>query len=127
MRPVEATTRTVLVVDDEPVALNLTARMLRSLGYGVIATDTAASAITLAVGGARFDCVLTDLTMPGMCGQELARRLMLVAPGIPVVFMSGYPEDLFPVPCEGGRAESIQLDKPFTMAALNAAVREAIG
>jgi CheY-like chemotaxis protein len=125
MRPRQPMTRTVLVVDDQPRTLALTARMLRSLGYTVLTTDAPASALVLAEGGAQIDCVITDLTMPDMSGQELARQLGAVAPGIPIVFMSGYPEDLRITLGDGRRA--IHLDKPFTLAALHVAVSEAIG
>jgi CheY-like chemotaxis protein len=124
IRPPMTMTRTVLVVDDQPMTLALTARMLRSLGYIVLTTDTPASAIVLAQGGAEIDCVLTDLTMPDMSGVELARRISEVAPNIPVVFMSGYPEDLSETVDE---RRATHLDKPFTMAALHVAVSEAIG
>jgi CheY-like chemotaxis protein len=124
MRPAETMTRTVLVVDDQPMTLALTARMLRSLGYSVLTTDAPSSAIVLAEGAAQIDCILTDLTMPDMSGQDLARKLDQVAPGIPVVFMSGFPEDLSEA--LDGR-KPIHLDKPFTMAALHGAVSEAIG
>jgi len=98
-------TLTVLVVDDQSLTLTLTARMLRTLGYAVLTTDAPLSAIDLARGGARIDCVLTDLTMPGMSGQELARRLRKI--------------------CPDGR--TIHLDKPLSKSALDDAVREAIG
>ncbi len=125
MRNPETLMRTVLVVDDQPLTLALIARMLRALGYTVLTTDAPSSALVLAEGGAQIDCVITDLTMPDMTGQELARRLGDVAPGIPVVFMSGYPEDLSETVAGGRRA--IHLDKPFSMAALHVAVSEAIG
>lgn len=118
--------KTVLVVDDQPLTLALTARMLRSLGYTVLTTDTPASAVVLVEGGAQVDCVVTDLTMPGMSGEDLATRLAAVEPRVPVVFMSGYPEQLSLAMGEGG-SRLVHLEKPFTIAALHVAVREAIG
>ncbi|MFN8629123.1 MAG: response regulator [Chloroflexota bacterium] len=125
IRPPQSKTRTVLVVDDQPMTLALTARMLRSLGYTVITTDVPMSALALAQGGDQIDCVLTDLTMPDMSGVDLAQQLREVAPSLPVVFMSGYPEDISE--SLGAARGAIHLDKPFTMAALHTAVSRAIG
>lgn len=116
---------TVLVVDDEPAALRLTARMLRSMGYGVLEASSSPTALERITGGEAIDCVLTDLTMPGMSGLELAGRVAELRPGTSVVIMSGYPFDLVdPEGCCPARV--LHLDKPFTMDALRSAVAAAV-
>ena len=69
-----------------------------------------------------FDLLLTDVVMPGMTGIELARRLLVLDPGLRVLFMSGYAEDM-------ARSTSLPgpfLAKPFTPDALVRAVDEAL-
>jgi PAS domain S-box-containing protein len=74
--------------------------------------------------GGDIDLILTDMVMPGMSGRDLARRLLPRAPAIPVIFMSGYTEEIL-----GGEdlmRDSTFLEKPFAPAALTAAVRSSL-
>jgi len=85
---------TVLVVDDEPVVLMYLERLLREAGYTVNAAGSAQAALEqLGRPGAAPGLVVTDLVMPGMSGRELAERLAVERPGVPVLFMSGYTDD----------------------------------
>jgi FixJ family two-component response regulator len=63
--------------------------------------------------GARVDVVLTDVVMPRMSGPELAARLKQTQPEVPVVFMSGYPEQMV---LRGQALEpgATLVEKPFT-------------
>jgi PAS domain S-box-containing protein len=86
----------VLYVDDEEALVLLATRSLGRLGYQVAGeTDPVRALQLFRKNPAQFDAVVTDLSMPGMSGSELARQMMEVRPGIPVVMMSGYlrPED----------------------------------
>ena len=78
-RPPTASTR-VLVVEDEEVIRGLVDQVLRGEGYEVLLAADGDEAIALA-GGNRVDVLLTDLTMPGIGGHELADRLRAGAPG----------------------------------------------
>ena len=86
---------TVLLVEDDPTLLNFTQRLLKQLGYSVLAASTPAEAIRLSnEHGAGIDLLLTDVILPEMNGRDLARRLQTNAPRLKCVFMSGYTADL---------------------------------
>ena len=115
---------TILVVEDEPVVLQLVVRMLRRNGYSVIAAATGTQALELAADR-HFDMLLTDVVMPEMSGLELAERIGRLRPAATVLFMSGYSPELF-----GAKrtiAEGITLlQKPFTEQALLEGIRAAM-
>lgn len=79
---------TLLLVDDDADMLNLLRRWLTLAGYTVRAVDTAREALTQ-VAVDRPDLVLTDLRMDEMDGFDLLAQLSGVAPGLPVVMLSG--------------------------------------
>ena len=101
----------VLVAEDEPTILALTTRMLSSEGYTVLPAASGVDALTLARKTDRIDVLLTDVIMPGMTGSELAARLTRERPGLPIVYMSGYSNQIL----SGGvlDAETLYLPKPF--------------
>ena len=85
---------TLLVVDDEPAIRVSLRRMLVRHGYQIIEAESGIDALAqFAVHRDRIALVLTDVFMPGMSGQELARRLTELSAELPVVFMSGYTAD----------------------------------
>ena len=82
----------VLVVDDEPAVRRLLVRQLTEVGYRVSdAADGRMALDTLRVSAIPVDVVLTDLVMPNMGGEALARRISQEFPGVPVLCMSGTP------------------------------------
>ncbi|MHB8771102.1 MAG: CHASE2 domain-containing protein [Syntrophales bacterium] len=88
-------TETVLIAEDDRSIRTLVPDLLEPLGYRVIAARSGAEAVQLAqAAGRRIDILLTDVVMPGMGGKELARMLQTIYPGIKVLFMSGYSEDV---------------------------------
>jgi PAS domain S-box-containing protein len=116
----------VLLVDDEESLARLVCRALERLGYRVTAeTDPRRALSVFQSGPERFDLLLTDLTMPGMNGLELAREVHRIRPALPVVLATGYGGD---VDAEQARALDIQelLFKPATVAALGYTVRRAL-
>ena len=90
--PTQATKR-VLVVEDEEVVRGLVRQMLVGEGYEVLVAEDGEEAIELA-GQNTIDVLLTDLTMPNVGGREVAERLRESQPGLKVIYMSGYAEDL---------------------------------
>ena len=83
----------ILLVDDEQILLDVGMRLLNSLGYTVTALHNPAEALELFTQDpAAFDAVITDQTMPDMTGFELARQLMRIRPGIPVILCTGYSD-----------------------------------
>jgi PAS domain S-box-containing protein len=86
---------TVLVVDDEPTIAGLVVDVLQPLGYRVFEAHDGEEALRVAAGipGA-IDLLLTDVVMPRVNGRDLAEALRRERPGLRVVFMSGYSEDI---------------------------------
>jgi PAS domain S-box-containing protein len=119
-------TGTILLVEDEPAILRTGKRLLETLGYGVIAAGSPVEALALAAahpGPIRL--LLTDVVMPGMNGQELARRLTAARPEARCLFMSGYAADV--LARQGVLDPGVRLvQKPFEYEELAAKVREAL-
>ncbi len=81
----------VLLVEDETSLRHAIGRVLERLGYRVTAKENPRQALeAFEQSPAEFDVLLSDLTMPGMSGIEMARRLLEAHPTLPVVVMSGF-------------------------------------
>jgi PAS domain S-box-containing protein len=112
---------TILVVEDNPAVADVTMALLTQLGYQVVRAETAAEALAR-LPDAAPDLVFSDIVMPGtMDGLALAREIRVRHPDVPVLLTSGYSD----LPPET-KIEFRILRKPFELAALEAAVREAI-
>ena len=84
-------TERILFVDDETALVNIGKQMLESLGYQVTCRTSSIEALELFRAKADdFDLVVTDMTMPNMTGDVLAKELIGIKPGIPVVLCTGY-------------------------------------
>lgn len=84
-------TERILFIDDEEPLTDMGKRMLESLGYDVVATTSSIEALELFKAQAdRFDLVITDLTMPHMTGENLAKELMQIRPDVPVILCTGF-------------------------------------
>jgi two-component system, response regulator PdtaR len=83
-------TKTILLVDDEPLVRMFAAYTLADAGYAVLEAGTAEEALKLIATGAPFVAVMTDIEMPGQIdGLELARIIEAQWTTIPVVLVSG--------------------------------------
>lgn len=83
----------VLVVDDEPMVRTVLMRILLSAGFEVVKARSGLEAIEILQGKRRsIDCVLMDLSMPGLDGEETFRELRKLGHDVPVVLNSGYAE-----------------------------------
>jgi CheY-like chemotaxis protein len=83
----------ILVVEDDEDVRRLLAGMLTSLDYAVLTAGDAMEALRFLEAGGAVDLVLTDVVLPaGVSGPDLAARIGVRTPGLPVVFMSGHPE-----------------------------------
>jgi CheY-like chemotaxis protein len=110
---------TILVAEDDEVLRTLLQIALESCGYTVLASASGSAALALAERHAETIALLvSDVTMPGMEGPELARRLTAIRPGLRVLLLSGYSHD--PAFLDAG---SDFLQKPFRPSALVAKVR----
>ncbi len=85
---------TVLLIEDDALVRQLTARILRRQGYKVLVATQADEAIELASDqNMRIDLFLSDVVMPGESGPSVIERLSAERPAAKVLFMSGYPGD----------------------------------
>jgi two-component system cell cycle response regulator CpdR len=105
-RPVAefALSRVVLVVDDEPLVLDITTSMLEDLGCEVITATNAFDAMAKLAADPRIEVLITDIHMPGMDGYELAERARRLKKGLQVIVVSGK---------DGGRPGVPIVRKPF--------------
>lgn len=119
-------TGTVLLVDDDEMVRQVGVGMLESLGFQVVTASDGQDAIE--VFRERMDeirCVVLDLTMPRMDGEEAIREIRRLQPGARVILTSGYNEQQVARRFVGD-APSGFLQKPYTMEILAAALRKVI-
>ena len=108
--PLETGDERILLVDDEESVVRLEAQVLQKLGYEVTALTSSVDALTLFRSNPdRFDLVITDMTMPNMTGDRLAREMLSIKPGIQIIVCTGFSEKL-----SKEKAESIGI-KGFLM------------
>ncbi|MEP6619478.1 MAG: ATP-binding protein [bacterium] len=113
---------TVLLAEDDDAVRAIARTTLERVGYHVLSACDGPTALALAEAyEAPIHLLLTDVIMPGMNGRELAERLSLQRPGLPVLFVSGYTDNVL---ADHGlpAMETVLLDKPFTPATLTTAV-----
>lgn len=111
----------ILVVDDEPNIRSFVDRVLQTVGYLTTAAEDGADALTVAEALGPFDMLLTDLRMPRMNGDELARRLRDRQPDIKILYLTGFCDHLFEKKAMLWEDEAF-LEKPCTVRALLEAV-----
>jgi signal transduction histidine kinase/CheY-like chemotaxis protein len=115
----------VLVVEDHPAIRRLTAQAFSSRGCRVIGAESGEQALALCATEPDVDLLISDVSMPGMNGPELAERLRRHCPYLRAMFISGYAD---------GRALDAHLkqhrdqflSKPFTRAQLLSRAFEAL-
>lgn len=86
-------TESILVVDDEASLVDMTTQMLEKLGYAVVGTTASTEALELFRRQPdRFDLVLTDMTMPEMAGDRLAKELLGIRPDLAIILCTGHSD-----------------------------------
>lgn len=113
-------TGTVLLVEDQDAVRNIVTRILEHLGFQVLSAREGSAAIEIFRNNREtINCVLTDLSMPGMDGWETLSALRKIDPGIPVILASGYDQTRA---MAGNHPELPQgfLGKPYQMSELKA-------
>ena len=109
----EAVPLRCLVVDDEENVGDMLADVLRSAGHTVTVARNASEGLAH-VQSDLLDLVFTDLSMPGMTGWELARSVRTVAPGLPVILVSGFAVEVSQEELEASGVHSV-LAKPINI------------
>jgi CheY-like chemotaxis protein len=100
----------VLVVEDDPFVREMAVAGLEDAGYEVIETGNGQDALRLLEAGISLDALLTDIRLPGANGWAVARAYRERFPDLPVLYVTGYAEQMQPVP--GG----IIISKPYKLA-----------
>ena len=125
--PIRHGSETVLLVEDNPSMLDIGEKMLKKLGYNVMAAATVTEALQIADEHAgEITLLMTDVIMPDMNGRELAERLLRNYPQMKCLFMSGYTSDI--IAHHGILEDGIQfIEKPFSIRNLSSKLREVLG
>lgn len=114
----------ILFIDDEPMLVGIGRTMLMRLGYQVTTrVDSTEALVTFQNDPDTFDLVISDLTMPGMTGIDLARGILQIRPKIPIILCTGYSSLMYEE-----RARSIGITtfimKPFSIKEMAGAIRK---
>jgi CheY-like chemotaxis protein len=125
MSPMPRGTETILLAEDDPSLREMSADVLRRLGYTVLTAVDGLEALNLKqkrdIG--HVDLLFTDVVMPHMSGKELADRIRQIYPGTKILFTSAYSENA--IVQQGVLEEGVKLlQKPFTPAAMAGRIRE---
>ena len=113
-----ATPSTILVVEDDAIVRMLIVDVLEELEFKVLEADGSETAIPLlADASSAIDLLMTDVGLPGMNGRELAEKARELRPMLPILFASGYAENL-----ELGHNMQV-IGKPFSIDQLRDTVK----
>jgi len=116
--------RTILLVEDEEGVRAVLNELLTGLGFSVLQAANGAEAVDLARGhDGVIDLVVTDMVMPVMSGQELARNLAEVRPGVRILYMSAFASNIY-LPSALANALADYISKPFDLETFVEKVRE---
>ncbi len=116
----------VLFIDDEEAIVEMGREMLEQLGYAVTAKTNSKEALAMMrTEPGRYDLIITDQTMPGITGIELAKEAMLVRPDLPIILCTGFSHlvDAASAHAAGVRAFVM---KPLTKAELAKTIRDVL-
>ena len=119
-------TETILMAEDDEIVRTFTRRALEMHGYKVLDAEHAERAMEISGSyPAPIHLLLTDMLMPGMNGRQLAEKFRVQRPGVPVLYMSGYTDDVIQ---EQGLLEedAVFLQKPFSPMLLVEVIQEAL-
>jgi CheY-like chemotaxis protein len=117
---------TVLLVEDEPLIIEVSRAMLEELGYRVLIAGTSGEALRLTkTNTSVIQLLITDVVMPEMNGRDLAKMIREIKPELECLFMSGYTADV--IEHHGVLDEGVNfIQKPFSIKDLALKVREVL-
>jgi two-component system cell cycle sensor histidine kinase/response regulator CckA len=114
----------ILLIDDEESILNLVKKWLEMQGYQVKAKNNPVDALELFRSKPdQFDLIITDMTMPKMTGDKLAKEILSIRPDMPIILCSGYSDK---IDAEKAAAIGIRqyMEKPLNMSDFVVAIRK---
>jgi len=114
----------ILLVEDSPEVSLITVEYLKELGHQVVAVADAELAVEQ-VANKAFDVVMTDVSLPGMSGIQLARELIKKYPKLPLVIASGYGSLSVDVLMGQREVNVLLLTKPYDMDTLEKTLSQA--
>ena len=112
----------ILLLDDDEAVRDITASMLRELGYLVLAVGSGGAALDLLERNDSVDLALLDYAMPGMNGVEVAKQIHSRFPSLPILFITGYADKS----ALGEIGDARIIKKPFVTDELANKVRAAL-
>lgn len=124
--PSEVRREIILLVEDNEQVRDLTEIILKREGYEVLVAKNGNDAIARLAGHpGQVNLILTDVVMPEMNGKQLFQKVSALYPGIRVIYMSGYADDV--IAHHGVMDAGVHfIQKPFAVNVLNAKVREVL-
>lgn len=115
--------KTVLIVDDERILLEMQAEYLQLAGFRILTADSAEQGLSIAQRHmSEIDCLVTDFCMRGKNGMWLAEQLKTASPGLPVILCTGFADGSL----KSGETISRVLSKPYSPRTLVEIIRECI-
>ncbi|TCA29597.1 PAS domain-containing hybrid sensor histidine kinase/response regulator [Rhizobium leguminosarum bv. viciae] len=118
--PQAASRLKILLVDDDALIAMSSVDMLEDLGHEVVEANSGSQALEL-ISGQHFDLVITDYSMPGMTGAQLAQAARDIHPALPIVLATGYAD----LPA-GTDIDLPRLGKPYNQAQLAKEIAKAM-
>jgi PAS domain S-box-containing protein len=116
----------ILFVDDEEFLVEWGQALLERIGYEVTSLNSSEEALKIfSAEPSRFDLVITDQTMPGATGLQLAKELLRLRPGIPIILCTGHSDFVTQDRLKGSGIREFLL-KPLTKKVLAEAIRRAL-
>src|SRR5262245_22132223 len=119
----EATPRHVLIADDDPAIRKMLRSALEAVGYTITLAGSTEEALPLLEKSCP-DALIADLVMPGLSGDELARRCHERCPNTILIFMSGFPPEQLRTL---GVTQVVYLNKPISITQLRALLKQLLG
>jgi len=113
----------ILLVDDEEMIVDIMSEMLEQLGYRVSAFNNSRDALeTFRFQSEKYDLVITDMTMPNMTGDQLAKEMKKLRPDIPIIICTGYNESISKAKSHFDGIQDFIM-KPVNMKKLSSSIR----
>lgn len=120
--PIQGQGATILVVDDDALITLNTADQLTELGHAPLEAFSAAEALAIIEKRPEISAMITDYSMPGMNGVELATAARAIRPDLPIILATGYAEMPANAPSD------VQLlEKPFRQDELGQKIAQLLG